>query len=140
MKRKVIGTKIKGFVYDTFIVQAIETMNSMELLDKMPKGNGTPQAIYFHMYPRGSYWSLTISDWFGDRSTIEICSIDTSQYISLDQGIKWLFRDMMTFLMARYADDEYTCDMLDWIIERNPELKQKQFYMNCTKEIDNGEN
>ncbi len=134
--RKCIGTKIKGFVYDTFIIPAINNIDAIELLDMMPKGSETPQAIYFMMSPRGSnYWDLEIRDWYGERSTIEICSIQTSQYTSLPQAIKWLFRDMMTFLMARYTDDEYTCKMLDFIIEKNPELKEKQFYSNCTKEV-----
>ena len=137
--RKSIGDKMKGFVFDTFIVPAIENMEPMELLDAMPNGDNTPQAIYFtmssHTKRSGEHWNLEIRDWFGDRSTIEICSIQTTQYTSLPQAIKWLFRDMMTFLMARYPNDEYTCRMLDFIIEKNPELKEKQFYLNCTKEV-----
>lgn len=136
--KKITGSDVVGFVYDTYLSDAIMKIDPILLLDNMPDGCNTPQAIYFQMSPfcrtDGQKWSLSIMDWFGDRSTIEICKVKTTKYTALPEAIRFLFRDMMRFLLARYPDDDYTCRMVNLIIDQNPELKEKTFYKNLTQE------
>lgn len=128
MAKKLLGSKIRFTVYDTFFVPAIDKIPALHILDKMPRGTETPQSLYFYVYPDGKEFELIIGDWYGDRSTIEICSCKTYKYGDFDAQIHVLFQQLMRFLLARYPDDEYTRDLLEFIVDENPELKDKQFY------------
>lgn len=128
--KRLLGSKMKNYVWDSIMCKYVDNINPLDIMEMFPHGKETGQALYFAMHPCGNYWHLYINDWYGDRSTITIVEQNTSQYTDIAQAVKWLFRDMVTWLLARYPNDDYTLNCIDFIVEKNPELKERQFYKN----------
>lgn len=102
----------------------------------LPLGDISPEKLGTYISPSEKNGELTISiyDWFGDRSSDRIINHSTAKgYTTFEDIIYYSLRDVFARINDRYPGDKYIIDTLKTAFEYDPSLEGK--YSNFFKRL-----
>lgn len=108
------------------------------LITMLPTGRDTPMYLGTYISPTSDgEWTISINDWWGDRSQIEVIRHSTVKGITTwEDVIHYSIRDVFELINARYPGDPYIIKTLKTIRSFMPNyFENKEFFKQEYKEI-----
>lgn len=120
--------KLPYWIMDGVMMSIRDNVPPHIQITMLPLGNISPEKLGTYISPGEKNRELTISicDWFGDRSSDRIIHHSTAKgYTTFEDIIYYSLRDVLDRINERYPGDKYIIDTLKTAFEYDPSLEEK---------------